>query len=77
MNDSNKTKPVHTIRLGRIKATIWANENSQGMMHNVQISRIYKDGDSWKETGSFNREDLLLVAKLSDQAHSWIYENSA
>ena len=37
-------------------------------------SRSYKDGDQWKDTTSFNRDDLLVVAKLSDQAHTWVCE---
>jgi len=69
-----KQKPAHEIRLGRIKATIWENETEQGMRHNVTVHRLYKDGDEWKQTASFGREDLPLVAKVVDLAHSWTYE---
>ena len=41
-------RPVHEIRLGRIKAAIWENDTKNGTYHNVSISRIYKDGDQWK-----------------------------
>ena len=68
-------KPVHEIRLGAIKATIWANETSVGTRHSVNVSRLYKDGDEWKRTDSFGRDDLLLVAKVADLAHSWVYDN--
>lgn len=73
---SPKQKPAHEIRLGRIKATIWENETDNGTRHNVTVSRIYKDGDEWKQTGSFGRDDLPLVAKVVDLAHSWIYEQA-
>ena len=69
-------KPVHEIRMGAIKAAIWCNETASGPRHNVTISRLYKDGDDWKTTESFGRDDLLLVAKVADQAHSWIVESS-
>ena len=65
-------KPVHEIRLGRIKVAIWENETENGSRHNVSIVRLYKDGDQWKDSTSFGRDDLLLVAKIADLAHSWI-----
>lgn len=71
-----KQKPAHEIRLGRIKATIWANETDNGTRHNVSISRLFKDGDEWKQTTSFGRDDLPLVAKVVDMAHLWIYEQA-
>lgn len=67
-------KPVHEIRLGRIRAAIWENETENGTRHNVSISRLYRDDDRWKDSTSFGREDLLLVAKVADQCHSWIFE---
>ena len=68
-----KAPPVHEVRLGRIRATIWENETQNGTMHNVTISRLYKDGDDWRNSTSFGRDDLPLVAKVADLAHSWIF----
>ena len=76
MAKQEKKKPVHEIRFGRIKAAIWENETENGTRHNVSLYRLYKDGDQWKDTTSFNRDDLPLVAKVADQAHSWIYEHA-
>ena len=67
-------KPAHEIRLGRITAAIWLNEGSNGAFYNVTISRIYKDGNDWKRSDSFGRDDLPLVAKVADLAHTWIYQ---
>ena len=72
-----KPQPVHEIRLGAVKAAIWENETSVGVRHNVTISRLYKEGDEWRNTDSFGRDDLPLVAKVVDQAHSWIFELGA
>lgn len=73
-SDAQKPKPVHEVRLGRIKAAIWANETKQGVRYNVTICRLYKDEneDTWKNSSSFGRDDLLLASKVLDRAHSWI-----
>lgn len=71
-----KEKPVHEVRLGAIKAAIWKNDTQNGVRHNVTFARLYKDGDEWKSTDSFGRDDLLVLAKVADQAHSWIFEQS-
>ena len=70
-----KQQPAHEIRLGAVKAAIWENDTSAGKRHNVTICRLYKEGDEWRQTESFGRDDLPLVAKVVDQAHSWIFES--
>ena len=72
----DRVRPVHEVRMGRIRAAIWANETTNGRRHNVTLSRIYKDDDVWKDSSSFGRDDLPLVMKVSDLAHSWIFEHS-
>ena len=67
-----KTKPIHEVRIGTIKAAIWRNETEAGVRHNVTLSRLYRDGEQWKSSDSFGRDDLLLLAKVADRAHSWI-----
>lgn len=74
---ADKAKPVHEVRLGRIRAAVWLNETDNGPRYNVQISRLYKDkADKWKDSTSFGREDLPLVMKVADLAHTWIFEQS-
>lgn len=70
-----KARPVHEFRMGRIKAAIWENETQNGTRHNVTVSRIYKDGNTWKDSTSFGRDDLPLLIKVLDQAHDWIFES--
>ncbi len=67
-------KPISEVRIGRVKAAIWPNETEGRTRHNVTFSRLYKDGDEWKNTQSFSRNDLLLLAKVADQAHSRIFD---
>ena len=69
-------KPVAEVRVGAVKAAIWPNQTESGVVrHNVTFSRIYKDAEgNWKSTSSFGRDDLLVVAKVADMAHTKIFE---
>ena len=70
--------PVKTLRLGRIKATVWENEADQKKFFNVTFARTYMDdARNFHDTESFGRDDLPLVAKLADQAHTFIFERLA
>ena len=70
-----KQKPVHEIRLGRIRAAIWANQNQRNeVWFNVTVSRLYRDGDRWQDTTSYRRDDLPLVSKVVHMAHVWIWD---
>ena len=67
-------RPVHDIRMGLIKAAIWANDTKSGTRHNVTVARLYKtdDGD-WRDSNSFGRDDLPVVKEVLDQAWKWIF----
>lgn len=65
-------RPVHVIRMGLIKAAIWRKQTRAGERHHVTLQRLYKNGEQWKESGQFGRDDLLLASKVLDAAHSWI-----
>ena len=67
-----KAKPVHEVRLGAIKAAVWKNETEGGPRYNVTFTRLYKEADQWRTTESFGRDDLLLLGKVADVAHTWI-----
>ena len=66
-------KPIHEVRLGAVRAAIWQNETAHGPRLSASSSRLYKDGEEWKSTTSFGRDDLLLLAKVADEAHSFIH----
>ena len=73
-----KDKPAHEVRIGAVKAAIWRNDTSNGVRYNTTFSRLYKDkeDDQWKSTESFGRDDLLVLAKVADAAHTWIFQQS-
>ena len=70
--------PVKTLRLGRMKAAIWENSADDRTYHNVKFARTYLDENKkFQDSDSFGREDLLLLAKLADQVHTFICERQA
>ena len=70
-----RNQPVHRIRIFPIECAIWKNQSENGTWYNVTLSRSYKDAnDEWKSSDSFSGDDLLLVAKVADQAHTWIIQ---
>ena len=68
----DKTKPINEVRIGAVKAAIWRNEVNGGVRYNATFSRLYRDEDQWRSTESFGRDDLIVLAKVADQTHSWI-----
>jgi hypothetical protein len=67
------TTAIQEIRLGAIKCSIFCRNTRMGDHYTVSIARLYKNGDRWQESTRFGRDDLLLLAKVSDLAHSWIF----
>jgi len=65
-------KPIKTIRLRGISASIFANkaktEAGERTFHKVSLQRSYKDGDDWKTTTSFGRDDLPVVQLVLQRA---------
>ena len=71
-------KPVHRIRLGRISAAIWRNKSERGAeWYRVGITRSWKQDEEWRETASYDVEDLPVVAQAAMMAHAWIWEQQA
>ena len=68
--------PAHVIRFGLIKGSIWKNQTHAGDRYTVTVVRLYKNGDHWTESTRFGRDDLPLVAKVCDLAHTWVFQNS-
>ncbi len=72
---ADKNRPVHQVRIGRVKAAIF--ENGDDAPRKVQFQTLYKnEEDQWRGSQSFAREDLPLLIKVADQVHSYLYEQS-
>ena len=68
--------PAHIIRFGLIKGSIWRNQTRAGERFTVTVVRLFKNGDHWTESTRFGRDDLPLVAKVCDLAHTWVFDHS-
>ncbi len=74
-NDTPAKPPVAKLRLGLINANIWQRTTDKTTFYAVTFERRYKDTEGkWQSTHSYDTGDLLLLAKLADQAHSKIIE---
>lgn len=74
-------KPVKVFRSRGVSASIFANHaKSDGRditYHKVSLQRTYKDGDEWKTTTSFGRDDLPVARLLLDRAWEFILDAEA
>ncbi len=68
------TGPIHEIRRGLIKVRIWRKRTRSGIRHTVAVTRLFRNGDSWKESTRFGRDDIPLMRLALDEAHTWIYQ---
>lgn len=66
--------PVHRIRAGTVQASVWSNTSDalQKEYFSVTFSRRFRQGEEWKESKSFHRNDLPTLAKIANDAHTWI-----
>jgi hypothetical protein len=72
---AQKNKPVHEIRLGRIRAAIWANQTEADKVRfGITVSRLYRDGDRWHDSQTYYHDDLLVVSKIVHMAYVWIWD---
>ena len=77
----DSVKPVHVIRLRGIAVSVFANtaetKNGDVTFHKVSVQRTYKDGNEFKTTTTFGRDDLPIVRLLTDRAWQFILDTEA
>ncbi len=57
---------------------MWENETEKQKFYNVTFARTNRDeAKNYHDADSFSRDDLPLVAKLADQARTFIFERLA
>jgi hypothetical protein len=66
---------AHEIRLGLIKARISCKQTRSGLRHSISVVRLYRNGDVWKQSTRFGRDDLPLVRLVLDLAHTWVLQH--
>jgi hypothetical protein len=71
-NKEPANKPAHEVRHNGVQATIWKNETEKGARFNTTFKRYYRDGDEWKSSDAFGRDDLLTLGFVAEEALRWI-----
>jgi hypothetical protein len=76
---NTKAKPVHEVRLGKIRAAIWGNRNADGnTWHGVTFSRRYRDKEGhYKDADSFGPEDLPTLREVAGRVLGWCLDQEA
>lgn len=73
----NNNKPVYRLRYGNVAAAVWTRNTSVGYFFDTTFKRVYKDGDQWGDSTSFEDRDLPNLAKAAADVHTWIYQQKA
>lgn len=68
------SKPISEIRVGNIKAATWQNKVGDIVRHSVTFTRIYKDGDQWKTSESFGRDELPRLVLAAQKAYEALFQ---
>jgi hypothetical protein len=72
---SDTKKPIARIALHPVSAAIWKNHGNLGDgFYSVTFERRYRDSSGkWQSSTSFSSNELLVLAKVADLAHSEIF----
>ena len=65
-------KPQHEIRLGTIVVRITRKRSKSGASYSMNLVRLYRNGDQWKESTRLTPSDIPLARLVLDEAHSWV-----
>ena len=56
--------PAEKLRDGPIAVAVWRNESDKGPWFSVPSSKSYKQGEDWKQSDSFGKDDIPPLCKL-------------
>ncbi len=67
-------KPIHEIKSGSIKASIWENKGKDKSFFSVTIVKSYKSkkDNAWKNTTAFNDYDLAEILKVITDTKAYL-----
>jgi hypothetical protein len=63
---------IHEFKYGLIKAVVAAKETKAGIRYTVSVTRLYRNGDQWKQSSKFSQDDIPVMRLLLDKAYGWI-----
>ena len=69
-------KPVHSISMGTLQATIWENTSDLGTFFRLNLVRCFKGTNGWEKSRYFCEYDLTNLKMLISDCEVWIRENT-
>jgi hypothetical protein len=69
---ANKQPPAREIRVNGVRATLGKNDTDKGPRFNTTFERSDKDGEEWKTSNAFGRDDLLILGFTTPEALDWL-----
>jgi hypothetical protein len=60
-----------------VSAAVWANNSQAGYFFNTTFNHVFREGQNWGESHSFQDFDLPNLSKAAADIHSWIYQQKA
>lgn len=64
-------KPIHEVKVGKVRAAIWANQSPNGTYHCVTLGTLYKTGERWKTSSSVDLADISDAHQALQQVSAW------
>ena len=74
MSNRDNNPPVDKFSDYPVEVALFERHGDNGTWYNAQVSKTYKEGDEYKRTNNFNRNDLLKLNALVPQALSRMQE---
>jgi len=69
-------RPEKTFRQGSCSASVFANTITKNgkpvQMQKVSVQKSYKDKDGWKNTNSYDINDLPKLALVANKAYDYL-----
>ena len=78
--EGSKNRPVRVFRTSGLSASVFCNQTKtkgQAPFYKVTLRRTYKDGNQFKNTTSFGRDDLPIAALLLQKSWGFIVADEA
>lgn len=73
MTNTSKPGPIHAIRFGNVRVTVWENRNAEGKVyHSLDLERSYrnKDGEWQSQNINLHANEIAKVTAALNQAYA-------
>lgn len=72
--NQRSNQPEKLFRAGALSVSVWKREHEGKAFFSATASRAYTedDGETWKYSDSFGRDELPVIADLMRAAFMWI-----